>query len=76
MSDPLAQLLALRKIDWSFTAPVRIGDTLHVVAEVLEASPHPTESNRGRLSIQATYINQRGERVSRGHFTLVIRRRP
>lgn len=68
-------VLALRKIDWSFTAPVRIGDTMHVIAEVLEVSPHPKESDRGRLGIQATYLNQRGERVSRGRFTLVIRRR-
>jgi len=69
-------VLALRKIDWSFEAPVRIGDTVHVVAEILEASPHPKQADRGRMRVQATYVNQRGERVSRGHFTVVIASRP
>jgi acyl dehydratase len=69
-------VLALRAIDWSFEAPVRIGDTVHVVAEVLTASRHPQASDRGRLRMQATFVNQRGERVSRGSFSLVIRRRP
>ncbi len=68
-------VLALLKLDWSFDAPVRIGDTVHVVAQVLEVSPHPAHPDRGRLRMQATYFNQRAERVSRGRFTLVIRRR-
>lgn len=67
-------VLALRKIEWSFEAPVRIGDTVHLLAEVLEASPHPRASDRGRVSMQATYINQRGEQISQGTFTVVISR--
>ncbi len=66
-------VLALRKLDWSFEAPVRIGDTVHVEAQVLEASPHPSQPDRGRLAVQVTYVNQRGEPVSRGRFTVVIR---
>ena len=68
-------VLALRDVEWSFEAPVRIGDTVRVHAEVESASPHPREADRGRLAMQVSCVNQRGERVSRGRFTVVIRRR-
>ena len=67
-------VLALRKIEWSFEAPVRIGDTVHLRAEVLEASPHPKAADRGRVRMRATYVNQRGEQISQGTFTVVISR--
>ena len=68
-------VMALRAVEWSFEAPVRMGDTVHVVAKVLEVSPHPAQTDRGRLSVQVTYLNQRSEAVSRGRFTVVIARR-
>lgn len=68
-------VLALRKLDWSFDAPVRIGDTVRVVAKVLEISPHPAHAERGRLDMHASYLNQHGERISSGRFSLVIKRR-
>jgi acyl dehydratase len=68
-------VLALRAVEWSFDAPVRIGDTVHVEAQVLEATPHPARVDRGRLAVRADFVNQDGERVSRGRFTVVIARR-
>ena len=68
-------VLALRGVEWSFDAPVRIGDTVHVEAEVTELSPHPKGGGRGRLSMQASFVNQRGDRVSRGRFSVVIAER-
>lgn len=68
-------VLALRLLDWSFDAPVRIGDMVYVVAQVLDVSPHPAHADSGRLRMQADYFNQRTERVSRGRFTVVIQRR-
>ncbi len=68
-------VLALREVGWSFQAPVRIGDTVHVEAEVIEVSPHPARGDRGRMSMRATFVNQRGERVSEGRFTVVVARR-
>ena len=68
-------VLALRNVDWSFEAPVRMGDTVRVEAEVLEVSPHPVHADRGRLRMQVHYRNQRDEHVSRGTFTVVIARR-
>jgi acyl dehydratase len=69
-------VLALRTVEWSFDAPVRIGDTVHVEAEVLDATRHPDRTDRGRLAMQAVFINQHAQPVSRGRFTLVIGRRP
>ena len=65
---------ALRNVEWSFEAPVRIGDTVRLVAEVEAVSPHPKQGDRGRLTMTAHYLNQRDDRVSRGRFTVVIRR--
>jgi acyl dehydratase len=67
---------ALRNVEWSFEAPVRIGDTVRLVAEVEAVSPHPSHRDRGRLTMKAHYLNQRDEQVSRGRFTMVIKRRP
>lgn len=66
-------VVALRSLDWAFLAPVRIGDTLRVTAEVAALSPHPREP-RGRVTFALDVLNQRGETVNRGTCTLVIQR--
>lgn len=51
----------LDEIRWK--VPVRPGDTLHVVAEVLEARPSSSKPDRGIVRIHYTTMNQRGEAV-------------
>jgi acyl dehydratase len=51
----------LDEIRWK--APVRPGDTVHVVAEVLETRPSTSKSDRGIVRIHYTTLNQRGEVV-------------
>ena len=65
-------VLALRNVEWGFDAPVCIGDTVHVEATVEEVSAHPKAKDRGRLTMTAKYVNQDGNTVSTGRFTVVI----
>jgi acyl dehydratase len=67
-------VVALKSLDWEFVAPVRIGDTLRVTAEVVTSSPHPKEP-RGRVTFALAFLNQRGETVNRGRCTLVMQRK-
>ncbi len=43
--------------------PVRPGDTLHVVAEVIDTRPLSSNPDRGIVRIRYTTLNQRGEKV-------------
>jgi acyl dehydratase len=56
--------------------PVRPGDTLHVVAEVLEARPSATKADRGTVRLRCATLNQRGETVQTVLCHQLIRRRP
>lgn len=43
--------------------PVRPGDTLHVVATILETRPSTSKPDRGVVKVAYTTVNQRGEPV-------------
>ena len=64
----------LDEIRWK--APVRPGDTLRVVAEVLEVRPSSSKPDRGIVRILFTTLNQRGEAVSTFIGNQLCRRRP
>ena len=49
----------LDEIRWK--APVRPGDILHVIAEVLETRDSTSKSDRGIVRVLYTTLNQRGE---------------
>ena len=66
-------VVALKSLGWEFLAPVRMGDTVRVTAEVAALSPHP-RAPRGRVTFALAFVNQRGETVNRGHATLVMQR--
>ncbi|MEM1297707.1 MAG: MaoC/PaaZ C-terminal domain-containing protein [Pseudomonadota bacterium] len=65
--------IALKDMGWEFLAPVRIGDTIRVYAEIADASPHPTKPGRGRVAFAMEVVNQDGNVVNRGTATVVIR---
>ena len=65
-------VVALKDLAWEFTAPVRIGDTIRVVAEVTSVSPHPTRRDRGRVGFRLTVKNQDGLTVNHGTATVVM----
>ena len=64
----------LDEVRWR--APVRPGDTLRVVAEVLEARPSTSKPDRGIVRILYTTLNQRGEVVASLIGNQLCRRRP
>ena len=68
-------VLALHRVEWDFDAPVVPGDTVKARFEVLSVSPHPGGDPTGRVLMAASIANQRGEEVSRGTLTLVMRAR-
>ena len=65
-------VVALKDLAWEFTAPVRIGDTIRVVMEVLSVSPHPARSDRGRVSMKLDVYNQDETLVNHGRATIVM----
>jgi acyl dehydratase len=64
----------LDEIRWK--VPVRPGDTLRVVAEVLEARPSSSKPDRGIVRILFSTLNQRGETVATLIGNQLCRRRP
>ena len=61
-------------LNWSFSAPVKIGDTIH--ARVTLASKRPTkDATRGIVVLRFDVINQTGATVQRGELTLMMMRR-
>ena len=56
--------------------PVRPGDTLRAVVEVLETRPSTSKPDRGIVTVKYTTRNQRGEAVMTMLAKQLIRRRP
>ena len=57
-------------------APVRPGDTLHSVVEVLEVRPSSSKPDRGIARMRYTAVNQRGETVLSFIGNNLLKRRP
>ncbi|HOI75911.1 MAG TPA: MaoC family dehydratase [Syntrophales bacterium] len=56
--------------------PVRPGDTLRAMAEVLETKPHRSHQDRGIVRMRIATLNQRSETVQTIVCNLMIRRQP
>jgi acyl dehydratase len=56
--------------------PVRPGDSLHVVSEVLESRPSSSRPTIGIVRVRHTTINQQGEPVQDLVANHVVQRRP
>ncbi|MFT3816576.1 MAG: MaoC/PaaZ C-terminal domain-containing protein [Rubrivivax sp.] len=61
--------------DWRMLLPVKHGDTIRVVATVVEKK-ETSKPDRGVISLQRQCVNQRGEVVQRMKATLMYKRRP
>jgi acyl dehydratase len=62
------------EVQWK--RPVRPGDTLRVVAEVIEVRPSSSKPDRGILKLVYTTLNQRDETVVSMIGNQLVRRRP
>jgi acyl dehydratase len=56
--------------------PVRPGDTLRAVAEVMEVRPSSSRTDRGTVRFKCTTLNQRGEPVQTVICNQLLKRRP
>jgi acyl dehydratase len=65
---------AMDEVRWH--QPVRAGDTLRVVAEVLEMRPSASKPDRGILRMGYQVRNQRAETVMSFKITHMLARRP
>ena len=67
-------LIGLTNLQVRWRRPTRIGDTLHVLAEVtgLEGG---SKSDRGVVTMQRSAVNQHGEAVMISDWTLVVARK-
>lgn len=63
---------AFMGLDWKFTAPIKFGDTIHAELEVLQKK---AMGANGVVVLAINVLNQRGETVQKGRFTVLIRGR-
>lgn len=69
-------VLAFREInEWKFSKPVFIGDTIHVVVEVVETKSFPRLGG-GLVVFTLEVKNQRGETTMKGTWSVLVANRP
>ena len=66
--------LAFRELSWKFSSPVFIGDTIHMVAEVVELKPMPRLGG-GLVVLKAAMLNQNGKPVQKGEWRVLMKSR-
>ena len=66
--------LAFRELEWKFTKPVFIGDTVHVSIKVTETKPM-ARLGGGLVTFDARVVNQDGDPVHKGIWKMLIKGR-
>lgn len=64
-------VLAFRELEWKFSRPVMIGDTVHVVIEVVETKAL-ARLDGGNVTMKVSVLNQRDEVVHRGTWVMLV----
>lgn len=67
--------IAFRELEWKFSAPIKIGDTIHIRAEVTEKKAVPRLGG-GIVSLTVEVTNQRNEVTQRGAWRMLIKSDP
>lgn len=67
---------AFTSLDWKFRGPIKIGDTIHMTAEVTKKKAMPGGQGGGFVSFNIVVKNQRDETVQRGEWMVVVKGRP
>ncbi|MDJ0752431.1 MAG: MaoC/PaaZ C-terminal domain-containing protein [Ardenticatenaceae bacterium] len=68
-------VIAFRELTCKFSAPVFIGDTIHVVLEIVELKALPRLGG-GNAVMKWTVVNQDGKVVQRGTWTMLVKSLP
>ncbi len=65
---------AFMSLEWQFRRPMYIGDTVHVEAEIAEKKPMKRLGG-GLITLKTRILNQKGEIVQRGTWSILVRSR-
>jgi acyl dehydratase len=65
-------VLAFRELEWKFSRPVFIGDTIHARLEVRETKPLPRLGG-GSVKTKISVLNQENQVVQRGVMALLVK---
>jgi len=68
-------VIAFMGLEWKFRAPIKIGDTIRVRAEVAQLKPMPRLGG-GIVTFNVELLNQRDEVTQRGTWSLLIKSKP
>jgi acyl dehydratase len=68
-------IIAFRSMDWKFSAPIKIGDTIHATVQVAETQALPRLGG-GQIVFNVEILNQRDVAVQRGAWAMLVRSRP
>jgi acyl dehydratase len=70
----LDSVVALLGLSWKFSAPIKLGDTIHAIITI--ANMRTTRNPTRGIIFQATQLlNQRGELVQSGELTVMVKRK-
>ena len=67
--------IAFRELEWKFSLPIVIGDTIHLRAEVAEKKAVPRLGG-GIVTLAVEVLNQRSEVTQRGTWKMLVKFRP
>ena len=67
-------VLAFRELEWKFSRPVMIGDTVHAHIEIVELKAMPRLGG-GNVIMKVDVSNQRNETVQRGNWEMLVKSR-
>jgi len=73
---PAGGILGAGFEEFRWPKPVRPGDELQVIGEVLEVRPSKSRPSHGLVRFRTTTLNQRGESVQESVVTFIVPRRP
>jgi acyl dehydratase len=68
-------VLAFRELEWKFSRPVFIGDTVRARVEVVELKA-TARLGGGMATLKADVINQHDEVVQRGSWVMLVKSQP
>jgi acyl dehydratase len=67
--------IAFRELEWKFSLPIKIGDTIHIRAEVIEKKALPRLGG-GIVTLDVAVLNQRNEVTQRGAWKMLVKASP
>jgi 3-hydroxybutyryl-CoA dehydratase len=62
-------------LDWKFRGPIKIGDTIHVEAQVVRKK-QMRRLGGGLIVLEVAVVNQSNETVQKGQWTALIKSKP